>query len=173
LVVMGHRGPGELVHRARRGEREAVRDREMLGGSAGSGTQAWSCRRCVSGSLRRTCGCGSSGWRAAGLVRLQRRHVTAPWIVSLTGAGARAIGETARRAPRIELHQAHELAIDWLCARVETAERRAGFDVLTEREMRTAERARRPRDEPPLYGLQLDGAPRGQRSRIWSCSATG
>jgi hypothetical protein len=102
---------------------------------------------------------------AAGLARLERRYVAEPWIVSLTGVGARAIGETARRAPRVELHQTHELAIGWLCARVETAERYSGHDVFTEREVRLVERERRRRDEPPLYGLRLDGAPRGQRSR--------
>ncbi|WP_445150498.1 hypothetical protein [Baekduia sp. Peel2402] len=48
---------------------------------------------------------------AGGLVRLERRSVVEPWIVSLTPAGAKAIGHRPRRAPRAELHQAHELAI--------------------------------------------------------------
>jgi DNA-binding MarR family transcriptional regulator len=164
-MVMGHMRPEELVHRARGGPREAVRDREMLGWIGRFRYTSVELLALRFGIAAQNVRVRLKRLDAAGLVRLERRLVVEPWIVSLTGAGARAIGEVPRRAPRVELHQAHELAIGWLCARVETAERYAGVDVLTEREMRSAERDRRRRDEPPLYGLRLQGAPRGQRSR--------
>jgi hypothetical protein len=101
---------------------------------------------------------------AGGLVRLERRSVVEPWMVSLTPAGAKAIGHRPRRAPRAKLHQAHELAIGWLCAYVETNPRYADAAVLTEREARTRDGERRP-GEAPRYSMRLDGAPRGQQTR--------
>src|ERR1044071_6693128 len=112
--------PGELVWRARHGAREAERDRafsvwidrfrytsvELLAMRFGVAMQNVRVR------LKRL--------EAGGLVRLERRSVVELWVVSLTPAGAKAIGHRPRRAPRAELHQAHELAIGWLCAYVET-----------------------------------------------------
>ena len=99
-----------------------------------------------------------------GLVRLERRSIVEPWMVSLMPARAKAVGHRPRRAPRAELHQAHELAVGWLCAYVETNPRYAGAEVLTEREARTLDGERQP-GEPPRYSVRLDGAPRGQQTR--------
>jgi hypothetical protein len=102
---------------------------------------------------------------AGGLVRVERRSVVEPWIVSLTPAGAKAIGHRPRRAPRAELHQPHELAIGWLCAYAETNPRNAGARALTEREARALDGERRQRGGAPRYSVRLDGAPRGQQTR--------
>jgi DNA-binding MarR family transcriptional regulator len=164
-MVMGHMTAEEVVYRARNGSREAVRDRKMLwwiGRFRYTSVELLSMRFGVAAQNVRV---RLKRLEAARLVRLGRRSVNEPWIVSLTGAGARAIGEMPRRAPRTELHQAHELAIGWLCAYIETRQTNAGTVVLTEREMRSLERERRRMDEPPRYRLALDGAPRGQRSR--------
>ncbi len=156
--------PGELVWRARHGSREAVRDREFV---------EWIDRfRYTSVELlARRFGVAMQNVRvrlkrleAGGLVRLERRSVVEPWIVSLTPAGAKAIGHRPRRAPRAELHQAHELAVGWLCAYAETNPRNAGARVLTEQEARTLDGERRP-GEVPRYSVRLDGAPRGQQTR--------
>jgi DNA-binding MarR family transcriptional regulator len=157
--------PGELVWRARHGAREAARDREFV---------EWIDRfRYTSVELlAMRFGVAVQNVRvrlkrleAGGLVRLERRSVVEPWIVSLTPAGAKAIGHRPRRAPRAELHQAHELAIGWLCAHVETNPRYAGVEVLTEREARAMDGKRQRRGEPPRYSVPLDGAPRGQQTR--------
>jgi hypothetical protein len=63
------------------------------------------------------------------------------------------------------VHQAHELAIGWLCASIETSAQAAGVRVRTEREMRQRETAIRREGLPPRYRLDLHGAPHGQRTR--------
>jgi hypothetical protein len=92
---------------------------------------------------------------AAGLVRLERRSRSEPWVVSLTGAGAEALGEPRRKRPRVDLHQAHELAIGWLCARIETSPQHAGVTVRTEREMRSRDHALKRAWEPLRYRLDV------------------
>jgi hypothetical protein len=88
-----------------------------------------------------------------------------PVGLSLTPAGAKAIGHRPRRAPRAELHQAHELAIGWLCAHVETNPKYTGVEVFTEREARALDGEAQRRGEPPRHSVRLDGAPRGQQTR--------
>jgi hypothetical protein len=104
LGGMGHMVPGELVHRARWGEREAVRDREMLGWIGRFRYTTVELLTMRFGVAARNVRVRLKRLEAAGLVRLERRYVTEPWIVSLPGAGARAIGRVPRRAPRLELH---------------------------------------------------------------------
>jgi hypothetical protein len=157
--------PGELVYRARNGSREAVRDREFLwwiNRFRYSSVELLAMRFEIAAQNVRV---RLKRLEGARLVRLERRSVMEPWMVSLTGAGARAIGQTPRRAPRAELHQAHELAIGWLCAHVETSDKYDGIAVLTEREMRQREGELRKLGERPRYRLNLDSAPQGQRSR--------
>jgi len=157
--------PGELVWRARHGSREAARDREFV---------KWIDRfRYTSVALlAMRFGIAVQNVRvrlkrleASGLVRLERRSVVEPWIVSLTPAGAKAIGHRPRRAPKAELHQTHGLAIGWLCALVETSARYAGAQVPTEQEARALEGERQRLGEAPRYSVRLDGAPRGQQTR--------
>jgi DNA-binding MarR family transcriptional regulator len=101
----------------------------------------------------------------AGLVRMERRSRCEPWVVSITGAGAAALGQPRRKAPRVDLHQAHELAIGWLCARIETSPAGASLTVVTEREMRSCDHARKREHLRQRYRLELRGIPRGDRSR--------
>ena len=163
--VMSHMTAGELVHRSRGGVKEATRDREMLGWIDRfryTNVELLAIRFGVAPQNVRV---RLKRLEAGGLVRLQRRSITEPWVVSVTAAGARAIGQTPRPAPRVDIHQAHELAIGWLCARLETSERASGSTVLTEREMRRRERNRRREGLGPRYALELPGMPRGQRTR--------
>lgn len=159
MVVME---PGELVWRARHGTREAVRDREFIDRFRYTSVELLAMRFGVAVQNVRV---RLKRLEAGGLVRLERRSIVEPWIVSLTPAGAKAIGHRPRRAPRAELHQAHELAIGWLCAHVETNSRYAGVEVLTEREARAQDGERQRSGEPPRYSVRLDGAPRGQQTR--------
>lgn len=101
---------------------------------------------------------------AAGLVRLDRPTVNTPWMVSLTTAGARALDQPRRKPPRVELHQAHELAIGWLCAHAELRSA-PGVVTRTEREMRQLDGGFRREHQPARYAIEVTGSQRGDRTR--------
>jgi DNA-binding MarR family transcriptional regulator len=156
--------PGELVWRARHGSREAVRDREFVEWIDRFRYTSVELLAMRFGVAMQNVRVRLKRLETSGLVRLERRSVVELWIVSLTPAGAKAIEHRPRRAPRADLHQAHELAIGWLCAYVETKPRYAGGRVLAEREARTLDGERRS-GEAPRYSVRLDGAPRGRQTR--------
>lgn len=79
---------------------------------------------------------------AGGMVRLERRSVVEPWIVSLTPAGAKAVEHRPRRAPRAELHQAHERRSGG-CARMSRRTRATSAPVCSPNERRGRSTARR------------------------------
>jgi hypothetical protein len=64
---------------------------------------------------------------------LSQRH-----LFSITARGADALRLPRRRPPRTDANREHELALVWLCTRLE---REAGGAVLTEREIRQRENA--------------------------------
>jgi DNA-binding transcriptional ArsR family regulator len=152
---MSHMTPAELVHRSRGGPNEAPKDRAMLrwiGRFRYTSVELLALRFGVAAQNVRV---RLKRLQAAGLVRLERRSLTDPWIVSLTSAGADALGQPRRKRPRADLHQAHELAIGWLCARVETSAKHAGLVAQTEREMRSRDHALKHAYEPLRYRLDV------------------
>jgi hypothetical protein len=111
MVVMRSMTPGEVVWRARGGAAEAAKDRKMLwwiGRFRYTSVELLAMRFEVAPQNVRV---RLERLAAERLVRLQRRSVNDAWMVSLTGAGARVVGQPKRKPPRAELHQAHELAI--------------------------------------------------------------
>lgn len=161
---MGHMTPDEVVWRARGGATEAAKDREMLwwiGRFRYTSVELLAMRFEVAPQNVRV---RLKRLAAEKLVRLERRSVNDAWLISLTGAGARVIGQPRRKPPRAELHQAHELAIGWLCARLELRND-PEVQVLTEREMRQRDGLARGAGEPRRYAVDVDGAADGQRTR--------
>jgi len=130
-----HPGP-QLVVRGARSAVETDRDLEVV---------AWIARfRFVTADVlaerfavseqamrRRLRGLARAGW-----IGLEREHRTQANAAFVTARGARLLGQRPRRAPRTQVQREHELALAWLCARLEVAG--TGL-VMTEREGRACE----------------------------------
>ena len=94
-----------------------------------------------------------------GLLGSERRHVSEPRAVFLTGKGHELLGWERRRAPRAETQRSHEAAIVQLVTALEHRSAPA-TRVLTERECRRSEAA-----DAGRYSVELRGGDAAGRSR--------
>lgn len=149
----------ELVQRGRSGQREAVRDREML---------RWIARfRFVDsevlaerfGTSRQQINARVRRLERAGLLQRNTHGPMPAWTIAATSRGLAALGLPPRRAARTTVQREHELALAAIVARHERT--RPESTVHTERDCRRREAASRARFSADVTD------PKQGRSRRW------